>query len=121
VRGELLLAERAQPLALEEDVARIRGFEQRETAQQGRLPRTGGADDHLHLPTVDFEADALQHLDVVVALVDVLRAKDDVGHQRASCETMGTAAGARRRRLRDVHVNRRSNRIWTSIRMLTIT
>jgi hypothetical protein len=54
--------------------------------------------------------------------VQVLRAEDDLGHQRASWETADTAgAGAGRRRRRDVQVNRRSMRDWMTIRMLTIT
>src|SRR5205085_4500993 len=121
VRRELLFAERAEPFFLEVHIALVRRLEHRETAQQCRLARAGRADDDLHFPTADLEAHSLQHLELAVAFVDVHRTEDDVCHQRASCETAGTAAGRRRRRLRDVHVNRRSSRDWISISALTKT
>src|SRR5205823_9711500 len=57
VRRELPLAERAQPLAVQVHVPRIRRLEQRETTQQGRLPRARWSDHDLHLPPLDLEAD----------------------------------------------------------------
>src|SRR5262249_54343266 len=71
------------------------------------------------VPALNLEADTLQHLDVALAFVEIRCAQDDGGHQRASCETAGTAAGTRRRRRREVHVNRRSSRDCTRIRMLS--
>src|SRR5262249_12856131 len=120
VRREGLLAQRGQALGLEVDVAGVGRLEHGEAAQQRRLARAGGPDDHLHLAAVDLEGAAFQPLELAVALRDAVSSKHEVRHQRASWDTAGAAAATRRRR-RDVQVKRRSSRDWTSIRMLTMT
>src|SRR5207247_11302579 len=91
--------------------------ELREAAQEGRLARAGRADDHCHLPGLDLEGNAAQHLEVVVPLREVLGAEHA---HRASWGIAGTAGAATRTRRRDVHVNRRSSLLCTTIRTLTI-
>ena len=108
----------AGPLPFERDLTRVGIFEERQTAQQCRLAGAGRADDHLHLSGVDLERDAAQHLQVVVPLVHVVGAQHA---HRASCEIAGTAGAETRGRRRDVHVKRRSRRLCSAIRMLTIT
>src|SRR5712691_12842582 len=121
MRGQLFLTHTAQLLGLEIDGARVHRLEQRQAAQQCRLPRTGRADDHLYLAAVDLEADAAQHVEPVVGLVEPLRTENDLVH-RASCGTAGTA-GAETRRVRrpaDRHVNLRSSLLCNNMSTLTI-
>ena len=121
MRGELFLSECGQSFRLDVDVARVRRLQQSEAAEQRRLPGSRRPDDHFHLAAVDLEGHAFQHFKIAVALMQVLGAKNDLGHQRASCEIAGTPGAATRRRRRDVQVKRRSSRDWISIKMLTIT
>lgn len=48
---------------MEPDMARVRGLEQVEAAQEGRLTRTRGADDGDDLAGINGQVDALEHLE----------------------------------------------------------
>ena len=63
-------------LAVEPDVARVRGLEQVEAAQEGRLARTRGADDGDDLAGVNGQVDALEHLERAEALAQALDADE---------------------------------------------
>ena len=63
-------------LAVEPDVARVRGLEQVEAAQEGRLTRTRGADDGDDLARIDGQVDALEHLERTEALAQALDADE---------------------------------------------
>ena len=63
-------------LAVEPDVARVRGLEQVEAAQEGRLARTRGADDGDDLAGIDGQVDALEYLERAEALAQALDADE---------------------------------------------
>ena len=54
---------------VEEDAASGWLLQQVQAAQQGALARTGGADDHHHIPAVDVHGHIVQSLDGAVVIV----------------------------------------------------
>ena len=63
-------------LAVEPDVARVRGLEQIEAAQEGRLARARGADNGDDLAGVNGQVDALEYLERAEALAQALNADE---------------------------------------------
>ena len=59
-------------LAAHRNAALVGGLEEVETAEQGGLAAARGADDGQHVPLVQGQVDALQHLDTAEALADAL-------------------------------------------------
>ena len=57
--------------ALDADLAAVVAFQPVDTAQDGRLAGAGGADDADHLALLHGRRDALEHLVLAKALVDV--------------------------------------------------
>src|SRR5699024_1715375 len=65
-----------QGLAVYNDLARVRGLEEVQAAQQGGLARAGRADDGKRLAAVERKADVVQHLGRAEALVDMIYFKN---------------------------------------------
>ena len=63
-------------LAVEPDVARVRGLEQVEAAQESRLARARGADNGDDLAGVNGQVNALEHLERAEALAQALDADE---------------------------------------------
>ena len=63
-------------LAVEPDVARVRGLEQVEATQEGRLARARGADNGDDLAGVNGQVDALEYLERAEALAQALDADE---------------------------------------------
>ena len=63
-------------LAMEPDMARVRGLEQVEAAQEGRLTRARGADDGDDLAGINGQVDALEYLERAKALAQALNADE---------------------------------------------
>ena len=61
-----------QLLAVEQDLAGVRLFQQVDAAQEGALAGTARADDADHVARFRCQRDALEHLVATVALVQVL-------------------------------------------------
>ena len=95
-------------------VPRVRLLEEREAAQERRLAGAGRPDDRLHLARLDLERDAVQHLEVAVRLRHARCAQEAHRIERLRSDD------ADRGRV-DVHVNWRSSRDCSAIRIETIT
>jgi hypothetical protein len=63
----------ANELPAHQHIAGIRPLKMIDATQEGRLSGAGGADYAHHLARVDIEIDALQHLHVAKALVNLAR------------------------------------------------
>ena len=60
-----------QGLALDEDLARVDGFQAIDGAAHGRLARARGADHDDDLAAVDREIDVVEDVQIAVVLIDV--------------------------------------------------
>jgi len=76
---------RAHVLPGHDDPARVDRLQQVDAAQEGRLPRTGRADQRHDLVHGDLEIDPAQHLDLPEGLVQVLDAEDAHASTPAAC------------------------------------
>ena len=115
--AELLLARGGHVVALEDDAAGGRLFQQVHRAQQRALARAGRADEHQHVALAHAHADALEHVQLAEALVQVVDFNQDIaagaGIKRlcrhgASSSPAGTKAMSPHRSARSRSAPRRS-------------
>src|SRR5213079_552153 len=104
---------------LEIDRPRVDGLEQRQAPKKCGLARSGRADDHLDLAALDLHRHALQNLESVVGLLDLLGTENDVRHRASWLAPTASAIPALRPR--EGKVNLRSSRLCKNMSTLTMT
>ena len=87
-----ILAFLRQGLALDEDLARVDGFQAVDGSAHGRLARARGANHHDDLAAVDREIDVVEDVQIAIVLIDVseLDQRLIAGGRGALCHVLGS-------------------------------
>ena len=87
-----ILAFLRQRLALDEDLARVDGFQAVDGSAHGRLARARGADHDDDFAAVDREIDVVEDVQIAIVLIDVLELDQRLitGRRSALCMVLGS-------------------------------